>query len=85
MPEPAPTSKRPWWVRFALLGHSSRASVRIAFWFCLLAAAGCAELAMFWKPRAAGPGAGFLLLGGWWHAAAIAWVDKHGGWPGKST
>jgi hypothetical protein len=65
-----------------VLGYSSRAGVRFAVWFFLLAALGFAVYGFFWRQMIRSA-VGFLicLLGAWWHDRATAWIDRNGGWP----
>ena len=78
--ENPPEVKRPWWVRFALLGLPNRRAALASMWL-LLWIAGLAVAYGFRDLRYSAGAA--IVIPAIWYLQAIRWVDQHGGWPAK--
>jgi hypothetical protein len=68
---------RPWWVKIALWGISSRVWAWISVWLCVVLAISCVAYS-FWDRRFR---AGLVFIfAAWWYLRAIKWADAHSGW-----
>jgi hypothetical protein len=76
-----PPVKRPWWVKFALLGLPNRSSALASVWLSVAIAAAC--VAYGFRDIRFSLGA-LILVAALWYLGAIRWVDRHGGWPTKT-
>jgi hypothetical protein len=68
---------RPWWVRFALWGISSRAWAWLSVWMCVALALSC--VAYSFSDRRFALGLAFIFAA-WWYLRAIQWMDAHRCW-----